>query len=73
MSKLHPSTSIKTSKAKILLLECRICGAPAEYSHFGVISCPSCKIFFRRNGKARPVSLIILFLSNFHIGSFREN
>ncbi|CAF4269992.1 unnamed protein product, partial [Adineta steineri] len=31
------------------LLECRICGAPAQYVNFGVITCNSCKMFFRRN------------------------
>ncbi|CAF1356726.1 unnamed protein product [Adineta steineri] len=31
------------------LSECRICGAPAQYVNFGVISCSSCKMFFKRN------------------------
>ncbi|CAF1391144.1 unnamed protein product [Adineta steineri] len=31
------------------LSECRICGAPAQYLNFGVISCSSCKMFFKRN------------------------
>lgn len=50
--------SIKTPKSKLLLHQCRICGAPASYSHFGVISCLSCKIFFRRNGNVKQVSSI---------------
>ncbi|CAF4086624.1 unnamed protein product [Rotaria sordida] len=29
--------------------KCKICEAPARYAHFGVISCESCKMFFRRN------------------------
>ncbi|CAF1353817.1 unnamed protein product [Rotaria sp. Silwood1] len=41
--------SIKTKKIKILQNECRICGAPAEYTHFGVISCTPCKMLFKRN------------------------
>ncbi|CAF0974893.1 unnamed protein product [Adineta steineri] len=31
------------------LSECRICGAPAQYANFGVVSCNSCKMFFKRN------------------------
>ncbi|CAF1453109.1 unnamed protein product [Adineta steineri] len=31
------------------LSECRICGAPAQYVNFGVISCNPCKMFFKRN------------------------
>ncbi|CAF1165659.1 unnamed protein product [Adineta steineri] len=31
------------------LSECRICGAPAQYTNFGAISCYSCKMFFKRN------------------------
>jgi hypothetical protein len=54
------SRSIKISKSKQLIHECRICGAPAEYSYFGVISCDSCKIFFRRNAHVE-VNLIFLF------------
>ncbi len=45
--------SSKNSKrqSKTVPTECKICGAPAIYSYFGVISCQSCKIFFRRNAK----------------------
>ncbi|CAF5038571.1 unnamed protein product, partial [Rotaria sp. Silwood1] len=31
--------------------ECKICGASARYFYFGVLSCDSCKMFFRRNAK----------------------
>ncbi len=44
-SVLDSSLSIKNPKSKILQHECRICGSPAEYSHFGVVSCLSCRIF----------------------------
>ncbi|CAF1031482.1 unnamed protein product [Adineta steineri] len=37
------------SLTKTNLSECRICGAPAQYVNFGVISCSSCKMFFKRN------------------------
>jgi len=71
---LDPLISINNEKSKILPHECRICGAPAEYLHFGVISCLSCKIFFRRNGKAEQVSLIFYFnIYIFYINLFRQN
>ncbi len=44
------STSVKDPKSKLLPYKCRICGAPADYLYFGVISCRSCKMFFKRNG-----------------------
>ncbi|CAF4260715.1 unnamed protein product [Rotaria sp. Silwood2] len=31
--------------------KCKICEVPAKYSHFGVISCDPCKVFFKRNAK----------------------
>ena len=43
-------------RAIIFPYQCRICGAPAKYSYFGVISCDSCKIFFRRNAERERVS-----------------
>lgn len=36
--------------------ECKICGAPALYSFFGVISCHSCKMFFKRNAEREQVN-----------------
>lgn len=36
--------------------QCRICLAPAGCSYFGVISCTSCKTFFRRNANAQGIS-----------------
>jgi hypothetical protein len=36
--------------------KCTICGGPAIYSYFGVISCQPCKVFFRRNAKQGRVS-----------------
>ncbi|CAF3732330.1 unnamed protein product [Rotaria sp. Silwood1] len=29
--------------------KCKICGSPAIYSYYGVISCSPCKMFFKRN------------------------
>ncbi len=58
--------SIKTKKSKILSHECQICGVPAEYIYFGVISCDACKIFFRRNAHAGQVRLIF-FSFNSHV------
>ncbi|CAF4065846.1 unnamed protein product [Rotaria sp. Silwood2] len=53
--------SIKTKKSKILPHECRICGVPAEYAYFGVISCHACKMFFKRNGNAGQATFVCSF------------
>jgi hypothetical protein len=55
-SELNSSTLNKNRTSKIYQRECRICGAPAKYSNFGVISCSSCKVFFRRNGNTEQVT-----------------
>ncbi len=62
-SELKSSMSVKHDKSKVLSNQCRICGAPAVYSYFGVISCHACKIFFRRNAEQRQV--IRIFYSHF--------
>lgn len=38
-----------------LVSQCEICGAPASYINFGVKSCSSCKMFFKRNAEAKDV------------------
>ncbi|CAF4835342.1 unnamed protein product [Rotaria sp. Silwood1] len=48
------------SKSNIILSECKICGVPASYSHYGVISCMSCKMFFKRNAENRELTTINL-------------
>jgi Zinc finger, C4 type (two domains) len=55
-SELNSKMSVKNKKSKVLPGECRICGAPAKYSYFGVISCQACKIFFKRNAQQGEVS-----------------
>ena len=35
---------------------CSVCGAPAVYINFGIISCSSCKMFFKRNAESGQVS-----------------
>jgi len=49
------STAIKR-QSKTVSTECKICGAPASYSYFGVISCHSCKMFFKRNAERGQVN-----------------
>ncbi|CAF1166838.1 unnamed protein product [Rotaria sordida] len=44
-----------------LTIQCRICGVPAEYSYFGVISCNPCKMFFKRNANAGQVAFVCNF------------
>ncbi|CAF1556575.1 unnamed protein product [Adineta steineri] len=45
-------------KLKILPYQCEICQAPAHYSYFGVISCFSCKMFFKRNANRKKRILV---------------
>ncbi|CAF3837777.1 unnamed protein product [Rotaria sordida] len=44
------STNTKR-QSTMMQIKCKICGVPARHSHFGVISCDSCKMFFKRNAK----------------------
>ncbi|CAF1064030.1 unnamed protein product [Rotaria sp. Silwood1] len=44
------STSTKR-KSKLVTTECKICGGSAIYSHYGVISCRPCRMFFKRNAQ----------------------
>ncbi|UJR07776.1 hypothetical protein I4U23_012059 [Adineta vaga] len=32
---------------------CQICGAPALFTNFGIVSCASCKMFFKRNAETK--------------------
>lgn len=41
-------------------IPCAVCTAPAMYSYVGVIVCPSCKVFFKRNAENKTVSFIFL-------------
>ncbi len=50
------STTVK-QKPKKLPTECKICRASAVYSYFGVIACPSCKMFFKRTVQKKQVRL----------------
>lgn len=45
------------------LLTCVVCGSSALGRHFGVPSCESCKLFFRRNGLKDPVRNSFQFTS----------
>lgn len=48
-----PDTS---PKSKTIPSICKICGAPALYKYFGVVSCHACKVFFKRNAQIGLVS-----------------
>jgi nuclear receptor subfamily 1 group I len=49
------SKQIKLSKDSIDLI-CKICGDRAIGFNYDVLSCASCKAFFRRNADQQPVS-----------------
>ncbi|CAF1205581.1 unnamed protein product [Rotaria sp. Silwood1] len=50
MEKSSSKESIgKKRQSKPVSTECKICRAPAIDAYYGVISCHSCKIFFKRN------------------------
>lgn len=42
-------------KSKDSFYRCQICFAPAVHSNYGVVSCPPCKMFFKRNAQLRQV------------------
>ncbi|CAF1208114.1 unnamed protein product [Rotaria sordida] len=45
------------SKSNKTSSECKICGDSASFSHYGVIACQSCKMFFKRNAENRKETL----------------
>jgi rubrerythrin len=49
------SKQVKLSKKSADLI-CAICGGEAYGFNYDVLSCPSCKAFFRRNARQPPVS-----------------
>jgi len=49
------STSM-LQKSLIASQQCKVCGATALYTNFGIISCSSCKMFFKRNAEQKQVS-----------------
>lgn len=57
MSENLIDTTSKTvlKKTKVLSTECKICGDKAIHSYCGVIACPSCKMFFKRNAQVKQV------------------
>jgi ribosomal protein L37AE/L43A len=36
--------------------QCKICGAPALHSNYGVMTCSPCKMFFKRNAEKGQVN-----------------
>ncbi len=71
MNKTTQSTSVE-SKPNKPSIDCKICGALALNSYVGVVTCPSCKIFFRRNAKTKQVRSKYkhMFLFMWILGSF---
>ncbi len=51
---------IPTSK-----LKCKVCRSPATRPHFGVMSCESCRVFFRRNAHKELVSWNYFYFYSF--------
>ncbi|CAF1347686.1 unnamed protein product [Rotaria sordida] len=67
----------RKQQSTIVQTECKICGAPAKYSFFGVVSCNTCKMFFKRNGERGKETLKCLYdghceinINNRHICSY---
>ncbi|CAF1357220.1 unnamed protein product [Adineta ricciae] len=50
---LDQSSESSLSNTKQIPLKCAICDEPARGIYFGVLSCPSCKMFFRRNAEKK--------------------
>jgi ribosomal protein L37AE/L43A len=46
-SSFHSLTVVK--KSKTVSHQCKICGDLAKHANYGVMTCDSCKIFFKRN------------------------
>jgi uncharacterized CHY-type Zn-finger protein len=44
-------TTTDSQNLKKFPIKCKVCDAPAFKSYVGVIVCPSCKTFFRRNAQ----------------------
>jgi ribosomal protein L37AE/L43A len=48
------SSNVETTKESSN--ECKICGAQAEHSNYGLRTCSPCKMFFKRNAITGQVS-----------------
>ncbi|CAF3519760.1 unnamed protein product, partial [Rotaria sp. Silwood2] len=44
--------------------ECQICGVPAIFSFYGVVSCNPCKMFFKRNAQLGQFSIVNILRSD---------
>ncbi|CAF0823738.1 unnamed protein product [Rotaria sp. Silwood1] len=52
MKKLSSNNSTKEKRQSIQApKECKVCGAFAKYSYFGIVSCHPCKMFFKRTAE----------------------
>lgn len=49
------SNTEKSQRRTARIDQCRICGDTAYYSYFGVLSCQTCKMFFKRYGNMKKV------------------
>jgi hypothetical protein len=53
---LDINSSLDIPSSTTVSEQCKICGARNLCSNFGVITCDSCRIFFKRNAKRDQVS-----------------
>jgi hypothetical protein len=54
-----------TQKSKENFYRCKICIGPAIHSNYGVMSCPPCKMFFKRNALRGQVCFVNKVKFNF--------
>ena len=54
------SVTFHGQKLRRVPTKCAVCSAAAIYAYCGVVVCPCCKIFFKRNSQKETVSLLTI-------------